>query len=131
MKTKFFHLMLLALGLTLCLSACAGRQKPVVFEGMGPHVVNVNVVDYRFVPDTFQTPQGSTIVFGLHNLSTKDHNFTIKDPDGKTVQDVDVMADKSVEARVLFSRPGTYSFYCNKDLHREQGMTGKVIVIGR
>ena len=66
----------------------------------------VEANDYSFVPNHFQTYQGTSIVFTIQNTSGSGHNFTIKDPDGKILQSADVAPQKSVEVKVDFPHIG-------------------------
>ncbi len=126
MKTRIACIVLLALGLAFSVSASATGQG-VVQEPKAINKADVSISDHKFAPDYFQTSPGSTILFHLTNTTDTDHNFTIKDPDGKTIKDIDILPGKTADVGVSFSRAGTYEFYCNKDLHRQMGMKGKVI----
>ncbi len=121
----------LILALTLSVGACGKLQKPILPTTGQESVVMVEANDYSFVPNHFQTYQGTSIVFTIQNTSGSGHNFTIKDPGGKILQSADVAPQKSVEVKVDFPHIGVYPFYCDRPFHRTLGMEGRVEVVAR
>ncbi len=121
----------LILALTLSVGACGKLQKPILLTTGQESVVMVEANDYSFVPNHFQTYQGTSIVFTIQNTSGSGHNFTIKDPGGKILQSADVAPQKSVEVKVDFPHIGVYPFYCDRPFHRTLGMEGRVEVVAR
>lgn len=102
METKTSCVVVIILGTMLSFSACARLQKVVVVETKRSNVVEVKVSDYKFEPNNLQAYQGDTIDFKLQNVSSLDHNFTLKDPDGKVLQDVDIPPGKTADVKVVF-----------------------------
>ncbi len=129
MKTKAFCLFVVFSAALILFSGCGRMQKPVVLETQPHNVVDMKLSNYKFTPNFLQTYQGYTIVFRFHNGTNDTHNFTLKNPGGNVIQDVDVPPGKSAEVKVVFSTPGAYKFHCNKGLHSEMGMTGQVMVL--
>ncbi len=121
----------LILALALSVGACGKLQKPILLTTGQESVVMVEANDYSFVPNHFQTYQGTSIVFTIQNTSGSGHNFTIKDPGGKILQSADVAPQKSVEVKVDFPHIGVYPFYCDRPFHRTLGMEGRVEVVAR
>ncbi|OGW53052.1 MAG: hypothetical protein A2Y81_09235 [Nitrospirae bacterium RBG_13_43_8] len=91
----------------------------------------VKVHNYKFEPNNIFTYEGNTILFKIENVTISEHNFTLTDPEGAVIEDVDVPRDKTVEIKVTFSRTGIYNFYCNKPFHSTFGMNGQIEVVGR
>ena len=123
-------LMIVALGLVVFVSSCARLQQPVTVEG-GQNIVRMTASDFKFQPNNVTTRAGQSILFQIQNVTGTSHNFTLKDPDGGTVQNVDIPAKQSVDIKVTFSRPGTYKFYCDRTGHSQLGMKGQVVATGR
>jgi uncharacterized cupredoxin-like copper-binding protein len=121
----------LILALALSVGACGKLQKPILLTTGQESVVMVEANDYSFVPNHFQTYQGTSIVFTIQNTSGSKHNFTIKDPGGNILQSAEVAPQKSVEVKVDFPHIGVYPFYCDRPFHRTLGMEGRVEVVGR
>jgi len=117
--------------LALALAACAKLQKPVLLTKGQENSVTVKASNFDFTPNHFETHQGATIVFTIENVSGSNHNFTLKDPEGKILQSVDVAPQKSVKIRAAFPRAGVYPFYCNRTFHRTMGMEGQVTVVSK
>ncbi len=115
-----------ATGALLFLSACGRLQNPVSAEGAG-ETIQMTASDFKFEPNNITTRAGNTVTFRIRNVSGTTHNFTLKSPDGKTMQSVDIPAKQTVEVKVAFPRPGTYKFDCNKPGHSELGMKGQVV----
>ncbi len=119
-----------ALVILALVPACARLQTPIAAE-QRQNVIPMTASDFKFQPNNIETSAGNTIKFQIQNTSGASHNFTIKDPDGKTLQNVDIPVKKSVEVDVTFEKPGTYKFYCGKAGHSELGMQGQVVARGR
>lgn len=129
---KRYVTLLLVAGLALtCLSFCSRLQKPVAVESKKENVIAMKADDYKFEPNNLQTRQGDTITFKIENVSGKTHNFTIKDPQGKTVKNVDLPSKQTIEVTVPFTQTGKYDFHCDKPLHSSFGMKGQVTVTAK
>ena len=64
-------------------------------------------------------------------MTISEHNFTLTDPEGAVIEDVNISRDKTIEIKVTFSEAGIYKFYCNRPFHSALGMKGQVEVVGR
>lgn len=73
-------------------------------------MVGIKASNFKFVPSNIVTYQGDVIAFSIDNLSGASHNFTLEDPAGKVLQDIDLPTDKVVDVEVRFSELGTYKF---------------------
>ena len=85
---------------------------------------------YAYTPSHVSVEAGVPIEFQLENQSfLTPHNFIIDHPEAGLQQDVNVDAGDDVTIRFVAQVPGTYTFYCDKQLlffpsHREEGMEG-------
>lgn len=131
MKSLVFRMAAIVPGLVLALSACASLGEPVTVNHRTgeEQAVRVKARSYDFDPDNIRTFPGNTIVLTVENASGAEHNFTIEDPGGKVIRNVDLPPGGTVEVPVTFSEPGTYKFYCGKPLHPSLGMKGQVVVV--
>jgi plastocyanin len=118
-----------AFGLALVVSACARLQKPVVIED-GHNVFQMTAGDFKFEPNNITTKAGDSITFRIQNTSDSTHNFTLTDPEGNSMQNVDIPPKQSIKVTATFSKPGIYKFHCNKPGHSALGMTGQVVATG-
>ncbi len=109
------------------MNACGRLQKPVSAEGAG-ETIQMTASDFKFQPNNITTRAGNTVTFRIRNMTGTTHNFTLRSPDGKTMQSVDLPAKQTVEVKAAFPQPGTYKFDCNKPGHSELGMKGQVVV---
>jgi plastocyanin len=125
---KSYGVMLVVL-LVICsfLLGTALRESAAA-EGQKENVIEMKASDYKFDPDTIKARQGDTLVFKIENVTKKKHNFTVKDPQGKKIQSVDLPANQTVEVSVSFPEAGTYPFNCDKPFHTKFGMKGQVVV---
>ncbi|HME44127.1 MAG TPA: cupredoxin domain-containing protein [Syntrophorhabdales bacterium] len=119
---------IVTLGLLLLLSTCGGLQKPVSVEGR-QNVVHMSASDFKFEPNNISTRVGDTITFRIENTSGSMHNFTLVDPEGNTMQGIDILPKQSVDVTATFSKAGTYKFHCNKTGHSQLGMKGQVVAL--
>ncbi len=89
---------------------------------------------YAFTPPHISVQAGLPIELQLENQSfLTPHNFVMDHPDSDLQHDVSVDAGDSVTIRFSVQTPGTYTFYCDKQLlffpsHREEGMEGRLEV---
>lgn len=122
--------------MTFCLfsllAACSTLQTAVITDqGKQKQTVRIQADSFKFVPNNLVTYQGNILVFSIESISDSTHNFSLEDPSGKVLQNVDLPARKTVEVEVTFLELGTYKFYCDKPLHSTLGMSGQVSVIAR
>lgn len=61
------------------------------------------------------------------NPSSTDHDVTIEDQGGTEVAATDIIADDTATATADL-QPGSYTFFCSVDGHREAGMEGPLTV---
>jgi plastocyanin len=116
----------------LILFSCAELQKQVILDQeKKENIIVVKVHNYKFEPNNIFTYEGNTILFKIENVTISEHNFTLTDPEGTVIEDVDISRDKTIEIKVTFSRTGIYNFYCNKPFHSALGMKGQIEVVGR
>jgi plastocyanin len=116
----------------LILFSCAELQKQVILDQENKeNIIVVKVHNYKFEPNNIFTYEGNTILFKIENVTISEHNFTLTDPEGTVIEDVDTPRDKTIEIKVTFSRTGIYNFYCNKPFHSALGMKGQIEVGGR
>ncbi len=115
------------LGSLLLMSACAGLQPPIsAGPGAGQKTVSMEASSFSFKPNNIRAEQGDILTLNIDNVSGSAHNFTIKDPHGTVLQDVDLPSKKTVPVRITLSEPGVYEFYCDKPLHSTFGMKGRI-----
>jgi len=114
----------------LAFTACASQQ-PIVTMGpaKGEIVLPMKASSFSFEPNNIKAYRGDVIVLKIENISGSGHNFTIKDPQGKTLQDVGLPSKETVTVKVPLSETGTYEFYCDKPFHSSSGMKGQLVVV--
>jgi len=116
----------------LILFSCAELQKQVTLDQeKKENIIVVKVHNYKFEPNNILTYEGNTILFKIQNVTISEHNFTLTDPEGAVIEDVDIPRDKTAEIKVTFSKTGIYKFSCNKPFHSTFGMKGQIEVVGR
>ena len=89
---------------------------------------------YAYTPSHISVEAGAPIEFQLENQSfLTPHNFIIDHPEANLLQNVNVDAGDRMTIQFVAQTPGTYTFYCDKQLlffpsHREEGMEGRLEV---
>lgn len=89
---------------------------------------------YAYTPSHISVEAGAPVEFQLENQSfLTPHNFIMDHPEAGLQQDVNVDAGDSMTIQFVAQTPGTYTFYCDKQLlffpsHREEGMEGRLEV---
>lgn len=90
---------------------------------------------YSFTPSRLRVQAGVPVELHLENQSfLTPHNFVMDAPTPAVPVNVEVSAGESADVQLLLSTPGTYTFYCDKQLlffpsHREEGMEGRIEVL--
>ncbi len=109
------------------LSACAGGQKtPTLVKPGG--VLTMKMDSYSFDPNYIRARPGDVLTINLQNVSGREHNLTIKDPQGKTILSQDVPSRSTATVKVDLPAPGIYDFHCDKTGHSTLGMKGRIEV---
>lgn len=76
---------------------------------------------YKFEPDLIKVKQGQTVKFNVSNFGY--HTFVIDKLNIKKV-----FAYENGSFTVKFDKPGTYTFYCDVEGHRQKGQYGTLMV---
>jgi plastocyanin len=88
--------------------------------------VSVTAVEFAFQPSTLTVSPGR-VTFTLRNGGQFPHNITIEGI-GDVIPE-NVMGGQTASGAVTLA-PGTYTFWCPVDAHRDRGMEGTLIVAG-
>jgi plastocyanin len=67
------------------------------------------------------------VTIDFDNPSSTDHDVTIEDQGGTEIAATDIIADDTATATADLE-PGSYTFFCSVDGHREAGMEGPLTV---
>jgi plastocyanin len=86
-------------------------------------VVNVQMEDFKFVPNAITMPANTPVKFVFRNTGLALHNFSIDAL--KTSTDV---ASGATGETTITAPAGTYQFYCDQPGHKELGMFGTLTV---
>ena len=122
--------LVLVTGLLFALSSCSHLQAPVkpkASEGK-TKVVEMAASSFGFDPNNIEASQGDLLVILVINRSSISHNLTIKDPQGRVIQSVELPEKQTVRVELGLALAGTYDFYCDKPLHPALGMKGQIQV---
>ena len=85
--------------------------------------IEVTASSFEFDPDAIEAEAGEDIAIVLTSDDTL-HDFTIDDLDAHVTSD----EGESNEGGFTAGEPGTYTFYCSVEGHREAGMEGTLTV---
>jgi plastocyanin len=89
---------------------------------------------YSYAPGHIVVQSGNPVELTLHSLTfLTPHNFVLKDPTLGVDIDETVWGGGTEVVRFTPSKPGLYTFYCDKKLpffpsHRDEGMEGTLEV---
>ena len=90
-------------------------------------VLSMTAVEFAFQPATVRSASGS-VTFNLRNDGQFPHNIQFDGQDAPIFAD-NLTAGQSASATVSLA-PGTYTFFCPVDAHRDRGMVGTLTVAG-
>ena len=125
----------LFLGLAFCLAACGGGK------GASP-VINVELTEFHFTPDTFTIPAGQPITFNGTSNGAVIHEFVIMKLGTAVGEDFgpedapnvywQITVEPGETKTATFtapSEPGEYQIVCGTNGHYTAGMIGTLKVV--
>ena len=121
---------------TLLVSGCSsGLKRPVqevtaTSDAQGVQHVKLETHTFFFEPNRIVVKVNQPVEIRIHNGALLvPHNFTLKTPEGGLAVEADLRPfGGSSTVRFTPTKPGEYSFYCDKDSHMKKGMTGTLVV---
>lgn len=130
MRTDSKKILFAVLVLLAALAGCAGGGKVETAAPMGADggTIAIEASSFNFSPNEIRVGKPGPLAIQIRNVSGSRHNFTLKDPKGKTLTSVDLPPRQNVKATVELFEPGVYPFYCDKTFHSALGMNGQIIV---
>ncbi len=93
-------------------------------------MLQLKASNFKFEPSTINIPKPGPITLQVENMSDHEHNITVKNPEGRIISSVNLPSKKTTPVQLDLSKPGNYSFYCDKPLHETMGMKGEFKVGG-
>jgi plastocyanin len=121
--------------LVFFLSDVAARDELILApDADGVQRVTMTADSYAYKPDRLAVRAGVPVEITLTSLTTfTPHNFVLKDSEAGLTINQDIGAGETVKVRFTPTKPGLYTFYCDKKLlffksHREKGMEGQLRV---
>jgi len=89
----------------------------------GAREIEVTGTSFAFDPEEITVAAGEdvTIVLTADDIL---HDFTVEDAEGHVAAD----AGETASGGLRIDEPGTYTFYCSVEGHREAGMEGTLVV---
>lgn len=109
---------------------------PVVAEVGADGIQRATIIldSYSYTPSHMIVQAGKPVELTLTRATVMTpHNFLLKEPDAGINVEEDVGHGEPTKVRFTPTKPGTYTFYCDRKLlffksHREEGMEGKLEV---
>jgi plastocyanin len=110
----------------LALAACGGGSGDATTSS-DPDAIQFEATDGIAYTETEVEAKAGDDTIALSNPSSIPHDVVIEDGDGNTIAQTDTVSGESTETTAELE-PGTYTFYCSVDAHRDQGMEGTLTV---
>jgi plastocyanin len=111
------------------LAGCAGSGRTVsVRDGGRQEVIAMTAANFKFDPAVIKALSGEVLTVAIENVSGTDHNFTLHNPAGKILHDIELPEKTTREVRIELAERGIYPFHCNKPFHPTLGMEGRIEV---
>ena len=139
-----FKKLFAVLAVALLLTACGGSAQPAT-------EITLDATDFAYSPLSVTVPVGEPVMLTLKNSGVVEHDFVIEKIDAS----IDMVQDSGSDAhhthgsqnnydlhfstqpgemsviQFTVSEPGTYTFFCSVQGHKEAGMVGELIVVGQ
>jgi len=91
--------------------------------------IDIEVGIFYFSPNHFVILHNlSHVTLCLRNTSETWHNFTLTDQENRVIASKDLNPHESLTIRLDSLTSSNYFFYCNRFLHRSQGMKGMLMI---
>ena len=128
-----------ALLLTWMLKVASGAEGEAVELTLGADGVQRATIildSYSYTPSHLIAQAGKPVELTFTSVTIiVPHNFLLKEPEAGLEVSQDVSTGKTEKVRFTPTKPGTYTFYCDKkppipfaSTHREKGMEGQLEV---
>jgi uncharacterized cupredoxin-like copper-binding protein len=111
----------------LAAAPLAAALLAAVAPARGAAAVDVRAGELYFEPKGMTAPAGE-VVFVVRNDGAIEHNFVLRDAQGKTLAEVPVIAPGATEQVVARLAPGRYRVLCTLPGHSEAGMVADLVV---
>jgi plastocyanin len=121
-------------GVLLCVFVigCAAQQTPIaITPSEREKGILIEAKSFEFRPNMIKIDVPGRLLLHIRNVSSMEHNFTLKNPDGEVITSVSLPEGKTITTEIDLPRSGTYPFYCDKPFHPSLGMKGVVEVLGK
>lgn len=115
-------------------SGAEGEAVELALGADGVQRATITLDSYSYTPSRLIAQAGKPVELALTSVTDfVPHNFLLKEPAAGLDVEQDVKAGKTVTVRFTPTQPGTFTFYCDKQLlffksHRERGMEGRLEV---
>ena len=91
--------------------------------------VSVSETDFKLKPANPKIDKPGVVQFRARNDGETTHALEVEGPKGE-VETKEIAPGESATLRADLSKPGSYTWYCPVDNHRQRGMRGKITVAG-
>jgi uncharacterized cupredoxin-like copper-binding protein len=106
-----------------------GTETEATAKGPAVAKVTVGESEFKLKPATPKVGKTGVVQFTARNDGNVVHALEVEGPEGEA-ETKRIQPGQSATLKVDLSKPGTYEMYCPVDGHKDQGMTGKVVVAG-
>ena len=101
-----------------------GCDNPVQYVHVG-----VDPVQLKYNITTIHVEKNTCVNFAFENIQTTAHDFTVDDPNGNTVVEIELEGQGMNSSNWLMpNKDMAIKFFCEVDDHRAQGMEGDFII---
>jgi uncharacterized cupredoxin-like copper-binding protein len=111
----------------LVLAACGGTSSSSSEQGPVIRTIQVSEKEFSLTPGRITISGTGTYAFKAVNGGTTTHALEIEG-NGVEEKTSNIEPGSTKTLRVTFSKDGSYEIYCPIDGHKQQGMTGSIVV---
>lgn len=91
--------------------------------------VGLEESEFKIVPKTVTVEKTGKVTFEVKNVGSTVHALEVEGPEGEAETE-EIQPGATAKLTVNLSKAGTYEMYCPVGNHKEQGMTGEIVVAG-
>jgi uncharacterized cupredoxin-like copper-binding protein len=108
-------------------AALLAAALPAAVPAHGAAAVEVRAAELYFEPKGMTAPAGE-VVFVVRNDGAIEHNFVLRDAQGRTLAEAPIIAPGATERVTATLGPGQYRVLCTLPGHSEAGMAADLTV---
>jgi len=113
--------------IALTLSACGGSSSKSSQSSTASRTIQISEKEFSLTPAKLSVSRPASYAFKAVNNGTTAHALEIEG-NGVQQKTAEIQPGSTATLQVTLAKDGSYEMYCPVDGHKQQGMTGTIVV---